>query len=463
MNKIQFFVFILLMQCNLYAQDHSVKFSLRTSLNSNAFPALVSNKQWDGAKVIDLISTSNMGHTLESGSKIGWTLFLQPNGAWGWNIGDGKNRLDYLPTDKQKINDGKWHKLAISFFKDKKTAWLYFDGINVAIYSLSELDLNKLDFTHLTESTKTKGIEIKDIEEGNFKMDPKIAATEFDPKTAESKLYRSDKPDKLTIMGWNIWHGGRHNGIEKGIEQTIEAIRQSGADLVCMQETYGSGPAISDALGTVFYYRSSNLSVHSKFPILDTYDLYQPFRLGGVRVKMGSQLMDVFSLWIHYLPSVSKMYPGENVDKILEEENKTRGSEIKDVLKSLNSAGLSGENVPLVVAGDYNSSSHLDWGEDMKIFHHGYQIEWPVSKSMADAGFKDSFREMMPNPKNSLGYTWSPRFNKGLQSRIDYVYYKGRINCVNSYVQGYTDSEWPSDHAAVVSQFRFTQETGENE
>ena len=140
---------------------------------------------------------------------------------------------------------------------------------------------------------------------------------------------------------------------------------------------------------------------------------------------------------------------------ILSEENKTRGSEIKEILKSLQMAAISGEKTPLIIGGDFNSPSHLDWGENMKSFHNDYIIKWPVSASMVEAGFIDSFREMAPIPRNSLGLTWSPRFHESMQERIDYLYYKGALNCVDAYVKGYTDSEWPSDHAAIVAKYRF--------
>jgi len=440
----------------IFAQDYMLTFEVKTSSTSNKFPSLVSNKKWDGAPEVDLISTSNMGLTLESGSKSGWTVFLQPSGAWGWNIGDGKNRLDYLPSAIQNINDGKWHQIAISFYLAKETAWLYFDGRHVAIYSLSELDVDKILITENISFTESNNIKIKKKAQGNYKQTPKITDDNWKQIDGKRSIhYLQNKPDKLTVMSWNIWHGARHNGVEKGIEQSINAIRTSGADLVCMQETYGSGPKISDDLGMLFYYRSSNLSIHSKYPIVDTYNLYQPFRFGGIRVQMGTQLLDIFSLWIHYLPSISKLYPVETVEKILSEENKTRGKEIKEILQSLNQAPILADNIPLIIGGDFNSPSHLDWGEDMKLFHHDYSIEWPVSRSMIDSGFKDSFREMAPVPKFSRGNTWSPRFHESMQQRIDYLYYKGSLNCVNSYVKGYTDSEWPSDHAAIVAEYRF--------
>lgn len=448
---------------NLYSQDYSINFKVKTKLKSDKFPSLISNKNWDNAEVIDLISTSNMGLTLASGKKAGWSIFIQPNGAWGWNMGDGERRLDYLPSTLQKINDNQWHEIAISFYLAKETAWLYFDGKHVAIYSLSELVFEPEYLNKAPEINELKALDIKNFKEGGFEQNPTIIANTNKNVGASNLHYESERPEKLTVMSWNIWHGGRHNGIEKGIEQTIEAIRNSGADLICMQETYGSGPIISDALGTLFYYRSSNLSVHSKYPIVDTYHAYEPFRFGGVRVKMGEQLLDVFSLWIHYLPSISKLYPGETIDTILVEENKTRGKEIKEILESLREKEINGKKVPLIVGGDFNSPSHLDWGSDMKAFHNDYVIEWPVSKSMKDVGFIDSFREMAPNPMNSRGYTWSPRFDESMQERIDYLYYIGAIRSVNSYVKGYTDSEWPSDHAAIVTEFRFMNKSNTNE
>jgi exonuclease III len=427
----------------IVAQDYTVSFEIKTTSSSENFPSLVSNKMWGDAPIIDLISTSNMGITLASEKKIGWSIFMQPNGAWGWNIGDGNARLDYLPTTKQAINDGTWHQISVSFYLDKKTAWLYFDERHVAIYSLSELKLSKEDIIGNLTFSGEKQLNIRKENAGKFSVISK-----------NNKGDDQNTQRKLTVMSWNIWHGGRHNGIEKGIAQTITAIRESGADMVCMQETYGSGPAISDALGTLFYYRSSNLSVHSKYPIVDTYDLYQPFRFGGVRVKMGTQLLDVFSLWIHYLPSISKLYPLEPVSTIILEENKTRGKEVKEILAELKKVSIS-EDIPMIIGGDFNSPSHLDWGEDMKAFHHDYTIKWPVSTSMFEEGFIDSFREMATVPKYNLGYTWSPRFHESLQQRIDYLYYKGGLKCIDSYVKGYTYSEWPSDHAAIVAKYRF--------
>src|SRR5690606_18432600 len=56
-------------------------------------------------------------------------------------------------------------------------------------------------------------------------------------------------PIDLKVMAWNIWHGGREDGKDVGPARVIDVIRNSGADVVAMQETYGSGELIQKELG----------------------------------------------------------------------------------------------------------------------------------------------------------------------------------------------------------------------
>jgi endonuclease/exonuclease/phosphatase family metal-dependent hydrolase len=94
--------------------DYSFALWVRLEGKNDRFPALASNKEWEGAPMVDLLSQSNMGITLGSGVIPGWVVGLQPNGAWHWNLGNGKSRLDYLPTaDRQSVVDGRWHLLAV--------------------------------------------------------------------------------------------------------------------------------------------------------------------------------------------------------------------------------------------------------------------------------------------------------------------------------------------------------------
>ena len=97
----------------------------------------------------------------------------------------------------------------------------------------------------------------------------------------DAKLLLSNpRPGRtLRVLAWNIWNGGREDGIDEGVERVVECIRDSGADIVAMQETYGSGPRIADALGYHLYLRSSNLSIISRYPAIGHHDLFRPFNL----------------------------------------------------------------------------------------------------------------------------------------------------------------------------------------
>ncbi|SVA18356.1 uncharacterized protein METZ01_LOCUS71210, partial [marine metagenome] len=62
----------------------------------------------------------------------------------------------------------------------------------------------------------------------------------------------------FSVMTWNIWHGGREDGEEVGPQRVIRVIKNSRADIIAMQETYGSGELISEALGFNFLPRGTN-------------------------------------------------------------------------------------------------------------------------------------------------------------------------------------------------------------
>ncbi|MFO7853215.1 MAG: hypothetical protein ACQERS_12430 [Bacteroidota bacterium] len=61
------------------------------------------------------------------------------------------------------------------------------------------------------------------------------------------------KSDVITVVDWNIWHGGTHFTLDEdgfdGIERIIEYIKNADEDIILMQETYGAGPKIYSTLG----------------------------------------------------------------------------------------------------------------------------------------------------------------------------------------------------------------------
>lgn len=357
----------------------------------------------------------------------GWALYQSVSGAWGFSIGDGETGFLYQPTpERQSVTDGKKRGLAFTIDTCKPEIRWWYDGLNVGIYHVEGLDFSACD---LGESTGFKYPVIRYPEKG---------------------------VDTLTVMAWNIWHGGRESGVTQGVARVVDVIKSSGADVICMMETYGSGPIIADSLGFYFYLRSSNLSVMSRFPLGETQDLFRPFNFGGAEMLLSeSEKVQVHPLWIHYLPNMNNLKDLTiPVDSLIHWEMQTRGSEIRQILREMEPLLKQADEVPVIMAGDYNSPSHLDWGEDMKDEHQQRVIPWPVSVSMEAAGLTDAYRQVHPNPATHPGKTWSPIFKEAWQDRIDYVYYAGnKLNPVTARViDSYTDV-FPSDHAAVVIQF----------
>ena len=127
------------------------------------------------------------------------------------------------------------------------------------------------------------------------------------------------------------------------------------------------------------------------------------------------------------------------------------------------------DSIPMIMGGDFNVHSHLDWTDTTKDMysHGGAVVEWTVSKEMQNAGFKDSFREIHPQPEKNIGATWIyDNEDKPVRSdRIDFIYYQGKtIRAVTSesYNQELTKPLefmgekffYPSDHGFVLTTFK---------
>lgn len=133
-------------------------------------------------------------------------------------------------------------------------------------------------------------------------------------------------------------------------------------------------------------------------------------------------------------------------------------------------------DTPVIVAGDFNEPSHLDWIESTRDQHCGQIAPYNTSLQMYQWGFTDAFRFIKPDPIAFPGITWSvtDKMGDGLfypsnlpepQDRIDYIYYgRGeKLRCtgsfklpnkgVNNPKPNYFLNDWPSDHFAVIADF----------
>lgn len=408
---------------------------------------------------------------------VGWQIGSQENGAWSLHLSDGKNQYRYQPTGRLSINDGNWHQILFSVERPKNEARMYFDGKAVAIYNLGQLgDLKSSHRTIAGGSDEYfewgsagqwkafNGLldEVKIWNRVLSRKEVQAAWEEFFPDKHPKK--QAEMPQQLKVLAWNIWHGGRRYGEKVGVKRTIESIKAANPDIVGLIETYGSGEKIADALGYEFYLISSNLSIMSKYPITETIEAFRAFNFGGAEIEIapGKKVL-MLNTWLHYLPDYLKSVNEGKLssEELITAEGETRFAEISSILKEMKPHLKQDKYVGILMSGDFNSGSHLDWIPLTQNIHQNYVVAWPESKAMLEAGFTDSYRELHINPAMDPGYTWTPRAatssdKYGMRDRIDYIYYQGKgMQAIYSRVLDYHPIMFPSDHAAVLSVFRW--------
>ncbi|MFT7838298.1 endonuclease/exonuclease/phosphatase family protein [Saccharothrix sp. BKS2] len=301
--------------------------------------------------------------------------------------------------------------------------------------------------------------------------------------------------DELVVATWNQWYGGREvNGHHA---KELRFLLESGVDVVGIQESYGDGAVrLARALGWHHVQTSYDLGIVSKYPIVEEYRVCagepsaspdedeagksgpnRPLAIGA-RIAVGGPHQRDVLLWtthLWYTPYGPHLacHDGRTCEDILSGENRRRmeAEQIAMVLAD-RITRLDGTDDVVVMTGDYNAPSHLDWTGAASGAHCGYSVEWPSTRAMEAVGLRDTYREVHPDPIADPGVTWSPvkkrdeydPRKKEPQDRIDFIHVAGRVTVVESitYVEGtprpyikdkryHVDNEWTSDHAAVIT------------
>ncbi len=95
----------------------------------------------------------------------------------------------------------------------------------------------------------------------------------------------------------------------------------------------------------------------------------------------------------------------DTAEQAIDAANKARQKQIA----ALNTAIQLAKTPTTVVTGDFNEPSALDWTKEaVATKRHPLQVEWPTSKAMQVAGFRDTYREFHPDPMKHPGFTWTP-------------------------------------------------------
>lgn len=274
-------------------------------------------------------------------------------------------------------------------------------------------------------------------------------------------------PTNLSVMTYNIWVGGTRH---QPLSQTVAAIKAAQADIVGVQEPGPNLQALADALG---YHASPEAAILSRFPIAESFDV-PDVNWGGVKIVLPSgQTIFVYNCHLTAYP----YGPYELRDKrattpeALAEVERASGRlpQVQRMLADI--ATRVPDQATVFFTGDFNAPSHLDWVESTKSRTFGLAMPWPVSKAVHAAGFRDSFREIHPDPAKTPGFTWSPGYpvpniaEDDVMDRIDFVYFRGpNVQLKSTHVVAekgpHTDiplDPWPSDHRALVSRFQINR------
>ena len=260
-------------------------------------------------------------------------------------------------------------------------------------------------------------------------------------------------------MSYNIYLGGQV--IVDDLAATAAVIEAAGADLVGLQEQFGSAEEIAELLGFTVVVQSPTVAYLSRFPVIET-------GVAGIRVEVcpGEEvvLADVHLAPYPYGPYDIRDDPSLSEQAVIDTALATRGAAITDVLDFLE-PDLAAET-PTFLVGDFNEPSHLDWTPQAAAagLHFGRAIEWPTSLIVQGSGLADVYRLLVPDEIAFPASTWTPLPGPDeVFDRIDFVYAAGRglmptdVAIVGEHAANadIVVTPYPSDHRAVAATFRF--------
>ena len=292
-------------------------------------------------------------------------------------------------------------------------------------------------------------------------------------------LHVQAEESTLRVMSYNIHRGGVVM-LKQPLSQTAKAIQLAKADIVGIQETRSPRGDKLEELAKLLGWNhdmGKGSKILTRYEILDS--LYS-----GVKVKLDSgkhayvfnvhlsshpyqpyQLLEIRPRWHKHTNNITFI---KTEPEAIEWAKKARGAEIGKVLRQVKS--ISEKQAPVFVVGDFNEPSHLDWtARAVKAGRHPIKVEYPNSLAMIQAGFADAYRTIYPDEMEKPGYTWSSFYKfddpTSHHDRIDFVYFKGKgikPNEVKIVGENQKDADivispYPSDHRAVVADFKLTK------
>jgi len=284
-------------------------------------------------------------------------------------------------------------------------------------------------------------------------------------------------------MSYNIHRGGVVMR-KQPLSQTAKVIQSAKADIVGIQETRSPrGDKLEELAKLLGWNHDMGSCIVTSYEIVEHFKGGKDYK-GGIKVKIASNKHAyVFNLHLpshpyqpYQLLGIRPKWHKHKFDiefikteaEAIKWAKKARGREVTKLLRHIRS--ISDKQAPVFVLGDFNEPSHLDWtARAAKAGRHPIKVEYPHSLAMTQAGFADAYRTIYPDEMKNPGYTWSSfyKFDDPTthHDRIDFVYFKGKgikLNEVKIVGENRKDADivispYPSDHRAVVADFRLTK------
>lgn len=309
-----------------------------------------------------------------------------------------------------------------------------------------------------------------------------------------SAAWTARAEEHLSVLSWNTEHYAweRRSPAERTLLESnmFAVVRAVRPDIFLMQETYGSFERFKAALpGYDARLLGRCNAIFSRFPIVGTHEPYREkgnygepqggaFNTQVADLDAGCMRLRACPVAMLWLPLCLRTPADKTPAELLAWENERQPYEavprpqaMAGILAGMAPFLAEKDEMPILMAGDFNSHSHLDWTAATGNWqgHHGRTVPWSVSSQMAAAGFRDVFRTLYPDPAANYGATF-PMPGVMAQHpkpflRLDYIYAAGkRLRPVSFEIiagdyhrpfvwHGRSFSAFPSDHAAVLAHF----------
>lgn len=294
------------------------------------------------------------------------------------------------------------------------------------------------------------------------------------PNAGKKNPTAHQDPLPVTVLTYNMWQGSE--AANHHIGEALEVIKASGATIAGLQEAYSwqedgsyadNGAVLAEMLGWN-YFSQGGPGILTMYEICDS-----TANNRGVKLKIdNNRYLWIFNSHLFHMPYQpyqlgNKEYGDfpfiSTAEEAIRYARQARFGETESYIREI--ASIENEGWPVILTGDFNEPSHLDWTKkaaDAGLYP--IPVLWPTMVAYTETGLKDAWRVKFPNEVQKPGHTWSSIDSPGeIHDRIDFVLFKGeKLEVMEAATIGFGDGisdiaikDYPSDHRAVKVLFHF--------